>query len=280
MRCLAGTGLVVLAGVLLASGCDAERTPRHRRDPNALVVARATGTILLDPVLVTDSESLEVSGLLFEGLARWKPGTTEIVPGLATSWTVSSDSLHWTFVLRPGVTFHDGTPLNAAAVVFSFERLLDPKHPHYLGPDGAYWRTLLKDITKIVAVDPSTVEIEIARPYAPLLADLARYPIVSPSAVALHGDAFKVNPVGTGPFALESWNPGSYVVTRRNPTYWGDKPQLERIVFRVVADDRQRVVDLESGSVDIATPILPDEQPFVELHPDLDLHLAPANDVT
>ncbi|MGE0867602.1 MAG: ABC transporter substrate-binding protein [Kofleriaceae bacterium] len=280
MRCLAGLGLVVLAGGLLASGCDVERTLKHRRDPTALVVARATGTISLDPLLVTDSESLEVAGLLFEGLVRWKRGTTEVVPGLATSWTVSPDSLRWRFVIRPGVTFHDGTALDPAAVVFSFDRLLDPKHPHYVGPAGAYWRALLKDVTDVVALDASTVEIHIARPYAPLLADLARFPIVSPTAVVHHGDAFKVNPVGTGPFELETWSPGAYVVTRRNPAYWDTKPQLERIVFRVVADDRQRVVDLESGSVDIATPVLPDEQPFVELHPDLDLHLAPANDVT
>src|SRR3954451_18898100 len=111
--------LVALVGVL--SACDAS-TDRmhHQRDPGALVVAQATGAIALDPVRVTDNESIEAGTLLFEGLVHWKPGTTDNMPGLADAWQVSKDGRAWTFTLRAGVTFHDGTPLDAAAVVFSF----------------------------------------------------------------------------------------------------------------------------------------------------------------
>ena len=84
---------------------------------------------------VTDSESIEVGELLYEGLVRWKPGTTDIEPGLATTWSVSADGLRWTFHLRGHVAFHDGTPLDAAAVVFSFDRLLDPKHSFFTAPN-------------------------------------------------------------------------------------------------------------------------------------------------
>jgi len=281
MRCLASLGLPMIAIVALVA-CDAGRESRQRRrDPGALVVAEAADVQALDPIRVTDSESIEVGGLLFEGLVRWKPGTTDVLPGLATSWQVSPDGTRWTFHLRENVVFHDGTPLDAGAVVFSFERLLDPEHPNYLsGPDAIYRRTLLKGITKLVALDAKTVEIHVARPYAPLLGDLAMYPLVSPTAVRMWGDKFKEHPVGTGPFAFEAWNKGEHVVVHRFENYWGAKPAIGRIVFRVIVDARQRLVELESGSVDLATSILPDEQPFVDLHPDLVLYATPGNDVS
>ena len=266
--------------VLAVIGCDAGHdTARRRRDPGALVVAQAADVISLDPVRVTDSESIEVGELLFEGLVGWKPGTTDIEPRLATSWEVSVDGRTWTFHLRDHVAFHDHTPFVATAVVYSFERLLDPKHPHFL-KGASYWRTLLKDVRQVVAVDPLTVEIHTARAYAPLLGDLAMYPMVSPAAVERSGEAFVEHPVGTGPFAFEQWNKGEQVVVHRWSGYWGQPPALDRIVFQVVVDARQRLIDLESGSVDLATAILPDEQAVVELHPDLVLHHTSGNDVS
>jgi peptide/nickel transport system substrate-binding protein len=104
--------------------------------------------------------------------------------------------------------------------------------------------------------------------------------MVSPTAVKRWGDAFALHPVGTGPFQFDSWDKGEQVVVRRFDGYWGAAPAIERIVFQVVVDARQRLIDLESGSVDLATAILPDEQPFVELHPDLVLHHTPGNDVS
>jgi peptide/nickel transport system substrate-binding protein len=272
---------VIVVGVA-AVACDAELgIPRHRRDPGALVVAQAADIAGLDLVRVLDSESIEVGTLLFEGLARWRPGTTEIDPGLATSWKLSDDGRRWTFELRPGVVFHDGTPLDAAAVAFSFARVIDPQHPSYVrGDDGQYWRGLLKKVKRVTAPAMSRVEIEVAHPYAPLLGELAMFPIVSPVAVRRWGDDFRRHPVGTGPFAFEAWEPGEQVVVRRFDRYWGARPALERIVFRAVTDARQRLVDLQSGSVDLAAGILPDEQSFVELHPDLLLLHMPSLDVS
>jgi peptide/nickel transport system substrate-binding protein len=264
--------------VLLLIACDPSRDSVHRRrDPGALIVAQPSDIVSLDLARVTDSESIEVAQLIFDGLVRWKPGTTDVVPGIA-SWQV--DGRRWTFYLRDNLEFHDGTAVDAAAVVFSFERLLDPHHPYYLGDSGDYWRDVLKDVQRVTALDPRTVEIDVSRPYAPLLGDLAIFPIVSPTAVAKWGDAFQNHPVGSGPYAFESWSPGEQVVLHRFDDYWGTMAGLERIVFEVVGDARQRLVDLESGSVDLATSLLPDELPFVELHPDLKLHHAPGNDVS
>jgi peptide/nickel transport system substrate-binding protein len=267
----------------LAFSCDSGREPLHgRRDPGTLVVAQAADIIALDPIRVTDTESIEVSELVFEGLVGWKAGTTDVEPRLADSWQVSADGLTWTFHLHDRVRFQDGTPFDAAAVVFSFQRLLDKKSASYLpeSEGSMYWRFLLKDVREVVAVNPRTVEIHVSRPYAPLLSDLAEFPIVSPAAVTALGDSFKLHPVGTGPFSFEAWTPGEQVVVRRFEGYWGQRPGLDRIVFRVVVDARQRLIDLESGSVDLATAILPDEQPFVELHPDLILHHTPGDDVS
>ncbi len=271
----------VLLVLLLVGACDAGRELRRRRDPGTLVVARAADVQLLDPVRGVDTESIEIGPLLFDGLVRWAPGTTDIEPGLARSWQVSPDGKVWTFELRPGVVFHDGTSLDAAAVVFSFERLLVPSHPSYLGgPDANYWRSLIQVVERVTAIGPSTVEIRVARPYAPLLGYLAIYPIVSPAAVGRWGDAFKAHPVGTGPFELERWQPGDTLVLRRFARYWGDPPVIERLVFRVVADARHRLIELESGSVDLATAIPPDELTFVELHPELELHQKASHDVS
>ncbi len=272
------TLLVVL---LLVSACDAGRELHRRRDPGTLVVARAADVQLLDPVRGVDTESIEIGTLLFDGLVRWAPGTTDIEPGLARSWQVSPDGKVWTFKLRPGVVFHDGTALDAAAVVFSFERVLVPEHPSYLaGKDANYWRSLIEVVERVTALDASTVEIRVARPYAPLLGYLAIFPIVSPAAVARWGDAFKAHPVGTGPYELERWRPGDSLVLRRFARYWHQPAVLERLVFRVIADARQRLIELESGSVDLAAAIHPDELSFVELHPDLELHQKASHDVS
>jgi peptide/nickel transport system substrate-binding protein len=104
--------------------------------------------------------------------------------------------------------------------------------------------------------------------------------MVSPTAVMQWHSEFKDHPVGTGPFSFEAWTRGSRVVVRRFDGYWGKPAGLKQIVFQVVVDARQRLINLESGSVDLAMAILPDEQPFVELHPDLVLHHTPGNDIS
>jgi peptide/nickel transport system substrate-binding protein len=243
-----------------------------RRDPSTLIVGRAADAIGLDPATLTDNESVETCEQIFEHLVRYAPGSTEVEPALATRWAVSEDGREWTFELRPGVSFHDGTPLDAEAVVFSFERQRDPRHPFHRD-DFTYWQSSFPYLERIEAIGPLTVRITIERPYAPFLTSLAIFPvsIVSPTAVKRWGREFTRHPVGTGPYRFQEWHPGDRIVLERNEAYWGPKAKLERLVFRYIPDPRQRLVALEGGAVDVAYGILPEELQFVELHPDLEL---------
>jgi peptide/nickel transport system substrate-binding protein len=272
-------GLVALA--VLAVGCRlADEAPTTGRDPGSLIYARAGDALLLDPARITDNESVEVVEELFDRLIHWQPGSTETIPGLATRWELDPGGREWTFHLRPGVKFHDGTPVDAAAVVFSLERQRAPTPP-FTADDFHAWQRSYRNIQKIEAVDPLTVKITIDRAYAPFEANLAMFTaaIVSPTAVAKWGREFADHPVGSGPFVFVRWDKGERIVLRRNPAYWGGAPPMDHLIFEVIPDARQRLVALESGAFDLANTILPDELQYVALHPQLVLHRAPSNNV-
>jgi peptide/nickel transport system substrate-binding protein len=270
----------LLIGLLaIAPACDAldllsARPARPEPQKTQTLIAGKPGDAIgLDPARISDDESVEVCEQIYEHLFVYAPGSTVVVPQLATGYDVDALGVVWTFHLRPGVRFHDGTPMDAAAVVFSFERQRDPFHPQHEA-DFAYWTDQYSYIEKIEAVDPLTVRIRIERPYAPFLASLAMFPasIVSPTAVKKWGPDYPHHPVGTGPFRLASWAPGDRIVIERNDDYWGPRPRLGRVVFRDIPDARQRLVALEGGAVDVAYSILPEELQYVKLHPDLRLH--------
>lgn len=257
-----------------------ERTSAERRGAT-IIVGRPSDASSLDPARPTDNESAEVVSQIYETLVRYRADSTDVEPALATRWEVDATGTVWTFTLREGVTFHDGTPFDAAAVVFSFERQRDPTHPFHTGRFG-YWENQYKNIARVEAVDPRTVRITIADRYAPFLASMAMFPvaIVSPAAVERWGAEFPEHPVGTGPFRFERWERGDRIVLVRNPRYWDVPALAERVVFETIPDARQRLVDLESGAIDLALAVLPEELQFVDLHPGLTLYRKAANNVT
>jgi peptide/nickel transport system substrate-binding protein len=277
-----GTPIDRLRGDSLGGGATA-RVPSLRgvgHDPDTVIVGRPRDATSLDPALVTDNESVEVTQQIHETLVRFRPGSNRIEPGLATAWTVSEGGRVWTFQLRRGVRFHDGTPFDARAVVFSLERQRDALHPRHRA-DFGYWNNLYRNIHGIEAVDEFTVRIAIEQPYAPFEANMAMFPvaIVSPAAVEVWGDAYGEHPVGTGPFRFAAWDKGERIVLERNPDHWDGPPAMARLVFQAIPDGRQRLIALEGGAIDLAYSILPEELQFVELHPDLRLHTTPANNV-
>jgi peptide/nickel transport system substrate-binding protein len=267
----------LLALSILVPACG----PNPGGDAQTLTVGRAGDSINLDPARITDTESAEVCEQIYEHLVRYRPGSTEVEPALATSWEVADAGRAWTFHLRRGVRFHDGTPLDADAVVFSFDRQRDLAHPYH-EPDFVYWENTFRNMQRIEKLDDLTVRILIDRPYAPFLANLAMFPasIVSPHAVRRYGHDFGRHPTGTGPYRFVEWVPGERIALEPNPEYWdGGPPRIARLVFRAIPGERERLVALESGAVDVAYELAPKDIGFVRLHPDLRLSRVAANTV-
>jgi len=121
--------IVFLLVLLLFVSFANSQTPKRG---GTLVFGRGGDSVKLDPINVTDGESLRVTHQIFDTLVKYKPNNTEVVPSLAVKWTVSKDQKVWTFYLRKGVKFHDGTPFNAQAVKFNFDRWRDPKNPYHI----------------------------------------------------------------------------------------------------------------------------------------------------
>lgn len=269
----------VAVAVLLAA-CDLGGGEAAPERSATLVVARPTDSVSLDPARVTDTESAEVNLLIYDTLVRHRPESGELAPSLATSWSVDDAGTTWTFHLRPGVRFSDGTAVDAAAVVWNIARQVDPAHPFHRGA-FAGWDDSVIELARVEVVDALTLRIVLAAPYAPFLASLSRAPmaIVSPAGVAAAGDAFPRRPVGSGPYRLEAWTPGARLTLVRNPRYWGPRPSFARLVFQAEPDPRQRLVELESGAVDLARGVRPDELGFVALHPGLVVQRPPSHNV-
>jgi peptide/nickel transport system substrate-binding protein len=251
---------------------------------------RSADATILDPADVTDGESVMVVTNLFDTLVAFKQGSTEIEPSLAKEWTTSDDKLVWTFALRDGVSFHDGSPLDADAVVFSFERQRHPAHPARRATSAfSYFHNNFKSLLKVEAVDPATVRFTLQEPYAPFLAALALFNcgIVSPVAFASEGkDAegrykynFAQKPVGSGPFVFESWEKDASITLRGNKGYWGGAPHVEKLIFKTVIDAQTRLKELESGSIHgMENPELRDLE-FIQRNPDLRLLGSPGINV-
>ena len=168
-------------------------------------------------------------------------------PQLAESWTIAEDQKSVTFHLRAGATFHDGTPINAEAIKFNVERMMDPEI-------NTTNRPLWDPIAGADVVDDLTVTLRTTEPYALLLNTLAHGSgaILSPTAIMENGQESETqNPVGSGPYKVESFNPGLELVLAPHDGYWAGKPPLDRIIFRYVPEAATRVSALQSGEVDV-----------------------------
>jgi peptide/nickel transport system substrate-binding protein len=237
-----------------AAAASSATTAPVARQGGELTYALATKFDSLDPNVTTFTVVGRMGFHLFDQLVR-EPKPNEFIPGLAQKWEVNATADEYTFHLRTDVTFHDGTPFNADAVKFTFDRIVDPnlKSQLALSSIGPYASTTVGD--------PATVTVKFKTPYAPFL-DSASQPFlcpVSPAAVQKFGKDFGTNPVGTGPFKFDSYKTDNVVRMVKNPDYkWAPTmfkhqgaPYLDAINWRIINEPSTRLAALQSGEIQV-----------------------------
>jgi len=232
---------------------------------SVLKVLQAEAPRSMDPGGHTASVTATILEPMYEGLVM-RDKNMQIVPSLATSWTSSEGGKVWTFKLRPGVTFHDGTPFNAESVVHSFMRFLDPKR----GLAAAGRITAV--VASVKAVDDSTVEFTLKAPYAGFLTLLTTNTAKIVSEKADEGGKLDTMPVGTGAFRFVEWKSGEYVLEERNDKYWGDKPSVDQLKFTWSPEASVLSMSVQSGQADVVYPLPPVFAPTVKNNPALKLY--------
>ena len=244
---------VTLAVLLVAVACGGGGGGADRR---TLVDSRDTyDPRSLEPALSTDVPTGRAVGYLFDGLTRFTPDA-QVVPALATSWETSADGLTYTFRLRRGVTFTDGTPFLARQVVASWQRVLDPKvrggrgwplYPILGAKEFADGKS--PTIKGLSAPNDSTVVVVLTEPFA-IFPKLLSMPVASiaPEKVP---DGFGERPVGTGPWKLVEWKHDDYLLFAPNERYWGGPPRADSLKARIIAEPSTAVAEFQSGNVDV-----------------------------
>lgn len=176
-------------------------------------------------------------------------------PDLATSYETSQDGLNWTFKLKQGVKFHDGTPFDATAVKINLERLADPQ-PTIPRPNGGTWRQYLQAVT---VADPYTVTITTKKPVGALLNYLAHGSggMISPTALKQYGDDIGLHPVGSGPYQVKQFVPSQSLTLQRYEGYHGTKPGIQTLIMKPVLEPAARVAALQTGEADVIYDVPP-----------------------
>ncbi len=247
--------------------------PSPAQPASTLVVGLVAEPVALDPAQVTDLNSNRVGRRVVETLVTFADESTRIVPGLAESWTISKDGLTYTFKLRKGVAFHDGTPFNAQAVKFSIERQINPEHPAAKLGKYPFANYFFGNVKALEVMDEGTVRFVLKEARASFLAVLTAgaASIVSPTAAMKSGLDYAAAPVGTGPFKFASWDRGQRVVLEKNPSYWRFPVKVDRVVFRPVTEDQARLTELLTGALDLIVGTPPDFVGQLENHPKVTL---------
>ncbi|MFM9276881.1 ABC transporter substrate-binding protein [Paenibacillus jiagnxiensis] len=225
-----------------------------------LTYALATSPDTLAPQQSGLAVATRVYRTMFDNLVVKLPDNT-IKPWLATEWSISDDHKSYTFKLRKGVKFHDGTPFNAEAVKFTFDRILDPNVK--VGNAAAQ----ISPYESSEVIDEYTIKLNLSQPSRAFLGNLSQGPlsIISPTAVKKYGDEFGKHPVGTGPFKFVKWEENSEITVERNPEYnWAPEtvdnqgaPYLDKITFKIVPEEATRIGSVQSGQVLAAETVPP-----------------------
>lgn len=260
----------VAALVTTAAAAMVPDTARAAED-DTIVVGLVAEPVTFDPTQIGDLNTSRVVRRIYEGLTGFVYGTYEIKPQLAQSWDISADGLQYTFKLRPGVVFHDGTPFNAEAVKYSYQRQTDPAHPAHGTLTYRYANNYLGNVAAIDVIDDLTVRFTLKEPQAPFLQYLTNLTlaIISPTALATHVDDVAQNPAGTGPYKLTEWEPGVKAVLSANADYYDGTPQIETLIYVPVIEAQARLSAISTGEIDLTYDIPVESLASLRENPDV-----------
>ena len=301
--------LAVTVAVMLV-GCGSSK--KKSAASSTFVFASSADPVLLDPALVSDGESLRITNQIFQSLVGFKPGGSEVVPQLATSWTPSSNALAWTFELKKGVKFSDGTPFNAAAVCYNYDRWYNFPATLQNPAVSYYWNTVFGGFAHPAKGNPgpdkslykscttngdSEITLNLTRRSSSFISaiGLPNFSIASPTALkkfdanagtvdstgVFHptGTFATQSPVGTGPYMLQSWEPAVKLVLVANPNYSGSKPAISKVIYRPIADNAARLQALQSGEIQGMDYVAPQDYSTVQKDATLQLLKRPVSSI-
>ena len=248
LRKLVRLSTVIAAFLLSSSTLNAQSRPQSG---DAIVVGSIGDASRLLPILASDSASGDIVGLLFNGLLKYDEHI-RIVGDLAESWTVSEDGLTMTFVLRPNLRWHDGAPLTAEDVQFTYQKLIDPnvRTPF----SSAYER-----VERVEVLDARTVRVRYKEPFAPALESWMMG--IIPKHLLEHEDLNTTpllrHPIGSGPYRFARWKTGERIDLTASPDYFEHRPYLNRYLYRIIPDEATLFLELLTGGVDLSglTPL-------------------------
>jgi peptide/nickel transport system substrate-binding protein len=239
------------------------------------VFAASSDPVMLDPAMASDGETFRISRQIFEGLVSTKSGTTDTEPLLATKWEASSDGKSYTFTLRDGVKFSDGTDFNGEAVCANFDRWYNWKGVNQSENISYYYNSLFRGFKtgktggiydSCSAPSASSAVIKLKKPFAAFVQamTLPAFSMQSPAAMKQYNaddtagteddprfSAYATeHPTGTGPFVFEKWERDQQVTLKRNDNYWGDKAKVATVIVRTISDPKARTQELQAGNID------------------------------
>ena len=271
---LAALALTGTLGACAKSERDTGSTGQSGGD-TSFVFAASSDPVMLDPAMASDGETFRVSRQLFEGLVSSKPGTTEVEPLLATKWDTSSDGKSYTFTLREGVKFSDGTDFNGEAVCANFDRWYNWKGVNQSTNISYYYGSLFKGFKtgkpgavydSCSAPSAGQAVVKLTKPFAGFVQamTLPAFSMQSPTAMKQHNadntsgtetdprfsEYATAHPTGTGPFVFDKWERGQQVSLKKNADYWGDKAKVDTVIIRTISDAKARTQELEAGNID------------------------------
>ncbi|MCF6317583.1 MAG: ABC transporter substrate-binding protein [Marinosulfonomonas sp.] len=268
-----------IVGALLASAMVFPMaTTGFAGSDDTIVVGLQAEPVTFDPTQISDLNTARVVRRIYEGLIGIKYGTYDLEPRLAESWEVSEDGLVYTFKLRAGVKFHDGTDFNAEAAKFSFERQRDENHPAHGALTYRGAKSYLGPVDTIEVIDDLTLRMTLHNPSGPFLARVTgmTMKIVSPAALTAHGDDVGQFPAGTGPYKLDEWEPGIRATLTANTDYWGGVPEIEKIIYVPIVEPAARLSAITTGEIDLTVDVPFDSLADLEANPDVMVKQGPS----